>query len=66
MDWKSMLMHYQNYSDVEDDELLDEAIASCESIFSLMDKDKLLHHNRVLAMSYLALLYEREKREQSE
>lgn len=37
------------------DILVDEAIASLEQYFECMDEQEFLHHNRVLAISYLAL-----------
>lgn len=57
MDWEQVLKaQYQqnNIDDISDDELLDEAIALCESYFERMDKNKLLHHSRPLALAYLA------------
>ena len=55
------LKHYQDYAGLEDEELLDEAIALCEDYFKLLSKDELLHHSRVLAMCYLALKYQKSK-----
>ena len=37
------------------DMLVDEAIAALEDYFRLMDEQEFLHHNRVMAISYLAL-----------
>lgn len=55
--WEEELKHYQKnpIDDVKDEDLLDEAIASCENIFSLMEEDELHHHSRPLVMAYLAL-----------
>lgn len=55
MDWENVLKHYRDYERVTDDEMLDEAIATCESYFETMDKERLMHHSRPLVMSYLAL-----------
>lgn len=55
MDWVNILKHYQEYDGVTDDELLDEAIATLEGFFPVMDKNELMHHNRPLVISYLAL-----------
>lgn len=56
MEWKEKLIHYQEVEGIANQELLDEAIASCESLFESMDPEKLDGHSRVLAISYLALL----------
>lgn len=55
MDWVNILKHYQESDGVDDDELLDEAIATCEDYFETMDKERLMHHSRPLVVSYLAL-----------
>lgn len=54
-DWKDKFKHYQEFDNIKDEDLLEEAIATCESIFSLMDENELLHHSRPLATAYLAL-----------
>jgi len=64
MNWEDILksQYQQNHiDDIKDDELFDESIAICEGIFELMDKEELLHHSRSLALSYLALKYEKSK-----
>ena len=73
MDWKEKLFHYQHNAidDIPDEDLLDEAIATCENYFSIMSEDellndKLLHHNRPLAIAYLALKYQKTKKEQGD
>lgn len=54
MDYSEFLQHYK--SDLSDDcDLVKEAIATLESHFELMDKESLVHHNRPLAIAYLAL-----------
>lgn len=61
MGWKEKLIHYQDSERIPDEDLLNEAIASCESLFGTME-DKQLHENsRVLVLSYLALLNETNK-----
>lgn len=55
-----MLKHYQE--DMEDADLLNEAIATCEDYFQGMSKDELMHRNRPLAIAYLALKYEKSKK----
>lgn len=60
MDWEPILK--ERYQDrIEDDELLDEAIATLEQFFELSDKDKLLHHHRDWAIPYLALRHVKRK-----
>lgn len=68
MDWQKELKHYQvNVIDnVKDEELLEEAIATCESCFKNMYEDeelkyKLLNRSRPLVISYLALKYQQRK-----
>ena len=54
MDYTELLQHYK--SDLSDDcNLIKEAITTLESHFELMDKENLIHHNRPLAIAYLAL-----------
>lgn len=54
MDYTELLQHYK--SDLSDNcDLVKEAIATLESHFELMDKESLVHHNRPLAIAYLAL-----------
>ena len=62
MDWISKLRHYQDYDGIDDEQLLDEAIATCEHYFEVMEEDELLHHSRPLVMSYLALKHEKSKK----
>lgn len=62
-----MLRHYQDFDGLEDEELLDEAIATCEAYFKNACEDshlknRLLHHSRPLAIAYLALKYEKSKK----
>lgn len=53
-------MHYQE--DIPDENLLDEAIATLENIFDYHSEDELLHCSRPLAIAYLALTYEKERK----
>lgn len=54
MDYTKLLQHYK--SDLSDDcDLVKEAIVTLESHFELIDKESLVHHNRPLAIAYLAL-----------
>ena len=54
MDYTELLQHYK--SDLSDNcDLVKEAIDTLESHFELMDKESLVHHNRPLAIAYLAL-----------
>lgn len=54
MNYTELLQHYK--SDLSDDcDLVKEAIATLEDYFELMDKESLAHHNRPLAIAYLAL-----------
>lgn len=53
MTLREKLMHYTN--DLGDVDLKQLAIATIEHIAQYMDEDKLLHHSRPLAISYLAL-----------
>ena len=64
MDWEKTLKHYQkNHIDnIEDEDLLNEAIVTCENIFELKDQEELLHHSRPLAISFLALKHEEHKK----
>ena len=63
MDWERILkVQYQEPEGVEDDDLIREAIATCEGIFEVMDKNVLLHRSRPLAYAYLALKYEERRR----
>lgn len=50
---REKLIHYTN--DLGDVDLKQEAIATIEHIAQYMDEDELLHHNRPLALAYLAL-----------
>lgn len=64
MDWVSELKHYQG--SMSDDDLLDEAIATCENFFNTMCKDEkfkdgLLHRSRPLAIAYLVLKHIKEQ-----
>ena len=52
-DYFAILNHYRE--DILDDNMLDEAIATCEQFFGYMDGEELLHHSRPLAIAYLAL-----------
>jgi rubrerythrin len=63
--WEEELKHYHKnrIDDIKDEDLLDEAIATCENIFGLMEEDKLHHHSRPLAMAYLALKYMKRRTE---
>jgi hypothetical protein len=61
-DWKDKLKHYQEFDNIKDEDLLKEAIATCENIFSLMDENELLHHSRPLVIAYLALKHEERKK----
>lgn len=61
MNWENKLRHYQNYDGINNEELLDEAIATCEAYFKVTGEYELLHHMRPLAICYLALKYEKEK-----
>ncbi|HZK37421.1 MAG TPA: hypothetical protein VFC98_00890 [Clostridia bacterium] len=61
MNWVAILKHYQE--DIKDENVLDEAIATCENYFHYTNKDDLLHRSRPLAMAYLAPKYERGKKE---
>ena len=45
----------QYAEDTAPDTMVDEAITTLEDYFDGMDKQEFLHHNRVLAISYLAL-----------
>ena len=56
-----LLRHYQE--DLPEDALLDEAITTLENYFSYLDKDALLHHSRPLAIAYLALKHEQNKKD---
>lgn len=67
MDWVKELKHYQiNVIDnVKNEELLEEAIATCESRFDNMYEDeelkaKLSNRSRPLVMSYLALKHQQQ------
>ena len=54
MDYTELLQHYK--SELSDNcNLVKEAIVTLESHFELMDKESLVHHNRPLAIAYLAL-----------
>lgn len=54
MDYVEILQHY--IKDLPSDcSLIDEAIASLEQHFDLIDKDELLHHSRPIAIAYLTL-----------
>lgn len=55
-----MLRHYQ--ADLSTDLLLDEAITTLENYFSYMDKEALMHFSRPLAIAYLALKHEQDKK----
>lgn len=57
--------HYQNtrWDDIQDEDLLDEAIRTLENHFNLMDKDDLIKRSRPLAIAYLALVNEKERRQ---
>lgn len=59
MEWVSKLKHYQDYDGIEDKQLLDEAIATCEAYFKVTGEHELLHYMRPLAICYLALKYEK-------
>lgn len=61
MDWVSKLKHYKN--NIDDKSLLDEAIATCENYFETMNEDELMYHSRPLVISYLALRYEKLKKD---
>ena len=54
MDYTKLLEHYK--SDLSDErDIIEEAIATLEQHFSLIDEDNLKHHSRPLAIAYLAL-----------
>ena len=55
MDWVNILKHYRESDGVDNNELLDEAIDTCENYFETMDENTLMHHSRPLVISYLAL-----------
>ena len=48
--------------DIEDADLLNEAIVTCEDYFQGMNKDELMHRNRILSIAYLALKHEESKK----
>ena len=56
MNYKDILKHYQDYDDIRDEELIDEAIGTLEQYFGCMNEDELMHRSRPLAIAYLALL----------
>lgn len=60
MDYKEKLKHYAEDDGVQDDNLLDEAIATLENYFGYLDEDQLIHHNRVDAIAYLALKHSKD------
>lgn len=51
-----MKTRYQD--DIADEDLLVEAIVTCESYFEHMNKEELFNHSRPLAIAYLALKYQ--------
>lgn len=61
---KENLLKYQEDGKIKDQELLDEALRSCEQEF-LKDEEQIYnlpYHLRALGICYLALLHEKEKR----
>lgn len=46
-----------NYQDVSNEELFDEAIITLENYFNVLDTNELYHHSRVNVIAYLALLH---------
>lgn len=62
MNWKEKLKHYQvnTIDNIKDNDLLAEAIATCENYFYILDEEELNHHSRALAICYLALKHQEE------
>ena len=56
---REKLMHY-NENNLSGEKLKQDAIMSIEDIVQYMSENELMHHSRVLAIAYLALIEEGE------